>query len=81
MKFYEPTEGDIKIGNTQLKNVSPRFWRDQCGVVMQEGYVFNDTIANNIGVGEDYIDNDASHDSSMENNLKEYFQLQSIKEK
>jgi len=56
MKFYEPNEGEIKIGSTQMKNISPRFWRDQCGVVMQEGYVFNDTIANNIAVGEDYVD-------------------------
>ncbi|UTX50897.1 peptidase domain-containing ABC transporter [Chryseobacterium sp. MA9] len=56
MKFYEPNSGDIKIGNTDLKNISPRFWRDHCGVVMQEGYVFNDTIANNIAIGEDYID-------------------------
>ena len=44
------------MGNVHLKNISPRFWRDQCGVVMQEGYVFNDTIANNIAVGEDYVD-------------------------
>jgi ATP-binding cassette subfamily B protein len=56
MKFYEPNEGDIRIRNTQMKNISPRFWRDQCVVVMQEGYVFNDTIANNIAVGEDYVD-------------------------
>ncbi|KQT22122.1 ABC transporter ATP-binding protein [Chryseobacterium sp. Leaf404] len=56
MKFYEPNEGEIKIGSTQMKNISPRFWRDQCGVVMQEGYIFNDTIANNIAVGEDYVD-------------------------
>ncbi|MGL6128179.1 ABC transporter ATP-binding protein [Chryseobacterium artocarpi] len=56
MKFYDPDQGDIKIGNTSMKNISPRFWRDHCGVVMQEGYVFNDTIANNIAVGEDHID-------------------------
>lgn len=55
-KFYEPTQGHIKIGNTDMKNISPRFWRDQCGVVMQESYVFNDTIANNIAIGEDTID-------------------------
>lgn len=56
MKFYEPNNGEINIGNTHLKNISPRFWRDNCGVVMQDGYVFNDTIAENIAVGEDYID-------------------------
>ncbi|MGF6848938.1 ATP-binding cassette subfamily B protein [Chitinophaga sp. W3I9] len=55
MKFYEPGEGEIKIGNVQLQNISARYWRDQCGVVMQEGYVFNDTIAKNIAIGIDDI--------------------------
>lgn len=56
MKFYEPGEGEIKIGNVQLQHVSARYWREQCGVVMQDGYVFNDTIARNIAVGRDDID-------------------------
>jgi ATP-binding cassette, subfamily B, bacterial len=55
MKFYEPGEGEIKIGHVQLQHISPRYWRDQCGVVMQEGYVFNDTIAKNIAIGVDDI--------------------------
>ena len=55
-KFYEPNQGEIKIGSTDMKNISPRYWRDHCGVVMQESYVFNDTIANNIAIGEDAID-------------------------
>ncbi|MFA4869665.1 MAG: peptidase domain-containing ABC transporter [Pedobacter sp.] len=55
-KFYEPENGEIKIGNTNLKNISARFWRAHCGVVMQESYVFNDSIANNIAIGEDHID-------------------------
>jgi ATP-binding cassette subfamily B protein len=37
-----------------MENISPRFG-EIIGVVMQEGYVFNDTIANNIAVGEDYV--------------------------
>ncbi len=56
LKFYEPGEGQIFIGSHDLKNVSQKSWRDQFGVVMQEGYIFNDTIANNIAVGEDYVD-------------------------
>lgn len=56
MKFYAPDSGEIKIGNYNLKNVSQKVWRDKCGVVMQEDYIFNDTIANNIAVGVDYID-------------------------
>lgn len=56
MKFYEPIQGEIKIGNTNLNTISQKSWRDNCGVVMQEGYVFNDTIAQNIAIGDDYID-------------------------
>ncbi|RZJ47653.1 MAG: ATP-binding cassette domain-containing protein, partial [Chryseobacterium sp.] len=74
MKFYEPNEGEIKIGNTQMKNISPRFWRDQCGVVMQEGYVFNDTIANNIAVGEDYVDKAKLRKAVEIANIKEFIE-------
>jgi len=56
LKFYEPNKGDIKIGNYNLQNISQKTWRNECGVVMQEGYIFNDTIANNIAVGVDYVD-------------------------
>jgi ATP-binding cassette, subfamily B, bacterial len=56
LKFYEPTSGEIKIGNFRLSNIGQHEWRHHCGVVMQEGYIFNDTIANNIAVGEDSVD-------------------------
>jgi len=56
LKFYESTHGSIKLGSTDLKNVSSRSWRSNCGVVMQEGYIFNDTIASNIAVGVDQVD-------------------------
>ncbi|UMQ40758.1 peptidase domain-containing ABC transporter [Chryseobacterium sp. Y16C] len=74
MKFYEPNEGEIRIGNTQMGNISPRFWRDQCGVVMQEGYVFNDTISNNIAVGEDYVDKVKLRRSVEIANIKEFIE-------
>ncbi|MGF2412407.1 peptidase domain-containing ABC transporter [Ferruginibacter sp.] len=56
MKFYEPTTGTITIGNQQFGSLSNSKWRDKCGVVMQEGYIFNDTIESNIAVGDDVID-------------------------
>ena len=56
LKFYEPTEGEIKIGRFNLQNVSQKYWRELCGVVMQEGYIFNDTIAHNIAIGETVVD-------------------------
>lgn len=74
MKFYEPNEGDIKLGNTNLKNISPRTWRDHCGVVMQEGYVFNDTIAENIAVGEDFIDKEKLRKSVEIANIKDFIE-------
>lgn len=67
LKFYEPNSGEINItsGNreiasslavTDLKNIHQKAWRNQVGVVMQEGFIFNDTIANNIAIGVDIID-------------------------
>ncbi|HEY0066327.1 MAG TPA: ATP-binding cassette domain-containing protein, partial [Flavisolibacter sp.] len=48
LKFYDHYQGEMKIGESNLKYISPRFWRDQCGAVMQDGFIFTDTIANNI---------------------------------
>ncbi len=52
LKFYKPQLGNIKIGNTHLDLISNRTWREKCGVVMQGGFIFPDTIANNIAVGD-----------------------------
>lgn len=56
LKFYEPIKGEVKLGTYNFSNISQTSWREKCGVVMQEDYIFNDTIANNISIGEDYID-------------------------
>jgi ATP-binding cassette subfamily B protein len=48
LKFYQPNEGNIKIGNSNLDNIDSTFWRRKCGVVMQDGYIFADSIARNI---------------------------------
>jgi ATP-binding cassette subfamily B protein len=54
--FYPPTSGDIKVGDVKLENISNKMWRDQCGAVMQDGFIFSDTIAKNIAVGVENID-------------------------
>lgn len=56
LKFYDSYNGEIKIGETNLKYISPAFWRKQCGAVLQDGYIFNDIIAKNIAVGEQQTD-------------------------
>jgi len=52
-KFYTHYSGEIKIGEANLKNISPKFWRSLCGNVMQDGYIFNDSIAKNITVNDE----------------------------
>jgi ATP-binding cassette, subfamily B, bacterial len=55
-KFYESYTGDIRIGDNNLQYLSPKYWRSISGSVMQDGYIFNDTIDRNIAVGEAEID-------------------------
>jgi ATP-binding cassette subfamily B protein len=55
LKFYNQYKGEIKIDHTNLNNLSARTWREHCGSVMQDGYIFSDTIANNIAVGDEHI--------------------------
>ncbi|MGH1519381.1 peptidase domain-containing ABC transporter [Chryseobacterium sp. JK1] len=80
MKFYEPIVGDIIIGDLNLNKVSPRFWRDNCGVVMQEGYVFNDTIIENIAVGEDVVVQEKFNQAIEIANIKDFIEGLPLKE-
>jgi len=74
LNFYTPENGQLKIGPHDLKNISQRAWRNKCGVVMQEGYLFSDTIANNIAVGEDYIDKERLKYAVNVANIKEFIE-------
>jgi ATP-binding cassette subfamily B protein len=66
LKFYDKFNGEINIGSLEQDNgegqglgfkyISPSFWRKQCGAVLQDGYVFNDSIARNIAVGYEQPD-------------------------
>ena len=54
--FYEPNKGNIKIGDLSLKNMNPHVWRARTGCVMQDGFIFSDSIAKNIAIGAEVID-------------------------
>ena len=54
--FYTPTSGEVLLHDRRIAQYSPSCWRRACGTVMQEGYVFSDTIAGNIGVSDDRPD-------------------------
>ncbi len=53
--FYNPTKGKITIDGMNLNNFNPRLWRRQCGAVMQDGFIFSDTVANNIAESDTMI--------------------------
>jgi ATP-binding cassette subfamily B protein len=72
LKFYEPVAGAIYAGNTSLANLHNSSWRNACGVVMQEGFIFNDTVANNIAVGEDAIDQKRLLEAARVANISEF---------
>lgn len=54
--FYRPQNGEIKVGATWLEHLKPSKWRRSCGTVMQDGFIFSDTIANNIAVADERPD-------------------------
>ncbi len=74
LKFYEPTAGEISIGKTPLKTIAQKTWRSHLGCVMQEGYIFNDTIANNVAIGVDIIDKQRLVYSSDVANIKDFIE-------
>jgi ATP-binding cassette subfamily B protein len=72
--FYPPVQGEISIGDIHLRNFSVRMWRDRCGVVMQDGFIFSDTIINNITVGADKIDRERLLESVRIANIQDFIE-------
>ncbi len=59
--FYTPTSGEVLLRDRRIAQYSPSCWRRACGTVMQEGYIFSDTIAGNIGVSDERPDMERVH--------------------
>ena len=70
--FYEPLRGQITIGNSPLPLINPHLWRSKAGSVMQESFIFSDTIARNIAVATDEIDLDRLHHAVKVANIENY---------
>lgn len=69
--FYPPNKGSIRVGGVNLKNVDPKSWRARCGTVMQDGFIFSDSIAKNIAVGEERIDEERLLHAAKVANIQE----------
>jgi ATP-binding cassette subfamily B protein len=74
LSFYPPLEGEIRVGDTLLHSISPQLWRRRCGVVMQDGFIFSDTIARNVALGEEYIDTDRLLEAVRMANIKDFIE-------
>ncbi len=70
--FYPPTKGEIRIGENLLSNFSNRMWRQKSGVVMQDGFIFSDTIAKNIAVSDEIVDKKRMVQAAKLANIQEF---------
>ena len=71
LKFYE-VKGDIIVGNTPLGGLGASQWRGNCGVVMQDGFIFSDNIARNIALGDENPDMDKVYQACEVANILDF---------
>jgi ATP-binding cassette, subfamily B, bacterial len=74
LKFYAPQKGNIKVGGNDIENLSHKTWRKAIGVVMQESFIFNDSIAANIAVGDESIDTARLKQAATTANILEFIE-------
>lgn len=72
LNFYQATQGEIKVGDIRLDNIKQKLWRSKCGAVLQDGFIFSDTIAGNIAVGEERIDMERLREAIRISNLEQF---------
>ena len=72
--FYKPTKGDILIGNLRVETINCHVWRQHTGAVMQDGFIFSDTIANNIAVSDENVNKDKLYNAVTVANIKEFIE-------
>lgn len=78
---YEPIAGSIFLGDTPLSRIQKKAWRQQCGSVLQEGYIFSDTIANNIALQEGLADEKKLRLAARTANIEEFVESLTLKYK
>lgn len=74
LKFYNLNNGKIYVGEDNLEDIYQQAWRKHTGVVMQEGYLFNNTIAKNIAIGNDLINIEKLEHAVNVANIKDYIE-------
>ena len=72
--FYPPVSGTLKVGEADLSLYKQQWWRNKCGAVMQDGFIFSDTIANNIALADNEIDKEMLAYAVRMANIQEYIE-------
>ncbi|MGM1431258.1 peptidase domain-containing ABC transporter [Sphingobacterium lactis] len=72
LRFYQPEEGEILIGDKKLDQINFNLWRDSCGSVLQDCHIFADTIENNISINDDFPDNEKIQQAVNVANLEDF---------
>lgn len=70
--YYPPATGNIRINNSPLEHHHKRDWRQHCGIVMQDGLIFSDTVARNIAPGEEHIDVERLRQAAITANIHDH---------
>lgn len=74
LKFYLPTQGKLFYNDDDINCISPKSIRENCGVVMQEGFIFSDTIERNIACGDEQIDKEKLKHAAKIANIEDFIQ-------
>lgn len=72
--FYPPANGSITVGSLPLANIDKTYWRSRCGAVMQDGFIFSDTIANNVAESEEQVDKARLVRAAETANIREFIE-------
>jgi len=74
LQYYNPVEGVIKIGDKNLIDFNTTWWRNQCGAVMQDGFIFSESIARNIAVSDYDIDKENLLNAAVIANINDFIE-------
>ncbi|MDD4384144.1 MAG: peptidase domain-containing ABC transporter [Bacteroidales bacterium] len=74
LQYYSPVEGEIIVGGLELYKINASVWRNHCGAVMQDGFIFSDTIARNIAITDEIIDKERLQYAVEMANIKDFIE-------
>jgi ATP-binding cassette subfamily B protein len=74
LAFYKPVDGEVKIGDINIQNYNSNWWRNHCGVVMQDGFLFSDSIASNIAISDEIVNKEKLIHAAKMANIQEFIE-------